>query len=146
MNRSVLVGLGLVTAITTALAQSADPIVERKNLMKGNGAAAKIGTQMAKGEMPFDLGTAHLLFSNFEGVGRRFYTLFPETSRSGGDTAAAPKIWEDMAGFRAASEKLAADAQSARLQVKDAKSFKAAFGEVAKNCNACHQTYRINKT
>jgi hypothetical protein len=39
MNRSVLVGLGLVTAITTALAQSADPIVERKNLMKGNGAA-----------------------------------------------------------------------------------------------------------
>jgi cytochrome c556 len=67
--------------------------------MKGNGAAAKIGTQMAKGEVPFDLGTAHLLLSNFEGVGRRFYTLFPETSKSGGDTAAAPKIWEDMAGL-----------------------------------------------
>ena len=55
-------------------------------------------------------------------------------------SAAAPKIWEDMAGFSAASEKLAADAQSGRLQLKDAETFKAAFGEVARNCNACHQT------
>jgi cytochrome c556 len=63
-----------------------------------------------------------------------------------GDTAAAPKIWEDPNGFKAAAEKLAADAQKLRLQVKDAETFKTAFGEVTKNCNACHQTYRINKS
>ena len=145
MPRAVLSILALSVGVTAALAQSSDPIFERKNLMKGNGAATKIGTQMSKGEVPFDLGTAQAIFSSYEGVGRRFYTLFPESSKTG-DTAAAPKLWEDPNGFKAASEKLAADAQKLRLQVKDAASFKTAFGEVTKNCNACHQTYRINKS
>jgi cytochrome c556 len=144
MPRIVLAVLALGVGVTAAFAQSADPIFERKNLMKGNGASTKTGSQMSKGEVPFDLGTAQAIFSSYEGVGRRFYTLFPESSKTG-DTAAAPKIWQDMDGFKAASEKLAADAQKFRLQVKDAQTFKAAFGEVAKNCNACHQTYRINK-
>jgi cytochrome c556 len=144
MIRPLLVGLAVVIGMTAAFAQT-DPIAERKALMKSNGAATRTGTQMSRGEIPFDLAKAKEVFANYEVVGKRFYTLFPENTKSG-DTAASPKIWEDMAGFRAASEKLATDAQKASASVKDLDTFKAAFGEATKNCGACHQTYRINKT
>jgi cytochrome c556 len=144
MIRPILAGLVVAIGATAVLAQ-ADPVTERKNLMKGNGAAVRTGTQMVRGEMPFDIGKAKEIFSNFEGVGRRFYTLFPENTKTG-DTAASPKIWEDMAGFRAASEKFAADAQKASQSVTDLETFKAAFGEATKNCGSCHQAYRVNKS
>jgi cytochrome c556 len=144
MIRPILAGVALTIGVTVALAQ-ADPITERKNLMKSNGAATRTGTQMSRGEIPFDLTKAKEVFVNYEQVGKRFYTLFPENTKTG-DTAALPKIWEDMAGFRAASEKLASDAQKASASVKDLDTFKAAFGEVTKNCGACHQTYRQNRS
>ena len=144
MIRPILVVLAAGIGMTAAIAQT-DPIAERKALMKSNGASTRTGTQMSRGEIPFNLAQAKEIFANYEVVGKRFYTLFPENSKTG-DTTASPKIWEDMAGFRAASEKLAADAQKASAAVKDLDTFKAAFGEATKNCGACHQTYRINKS
>jgi cytochrome c556 len=143
MIRPILAGLAVAIGVTAALAQS-DPITERKNLMKANGAAARAGTQMVRGDAPFDLAKAQEVFANFEKVGARFYTLFPDNTKTG-DTAASPKIWEDAAGFKAASEKFAADAKKAAASVKDLDGFKAAFGEVNRNCGTCHQAYRINR-
>src|SRR5215212_5541237 len=111
MIRPILAGLAVAIGVTAAFAQS-DPIAERKTLMKSNGAATRTGTQMAKGEIPFELTKAKEIFANYGTVGKRFYTLFPENTKTG-DTAASPKIWDDMAGFKAASEKLASDAEKA---------------------------------
>jgi cytochrome c556 len=144
MIRLVLAGVAASVVLSAAMAQT-DVISERKNLMKANGAATRVGSQMAKGEVPFDLAKAREIFATYQTAGQRFPTLFPEQSKTG-DTAAAPKIWEDMPGFRATAAKLASDAERAAGTVKDANTFRAAFGEVTKNCNACHQTYRINKT
>jgi cytochrome c556 len=101
---------------------------------------------MAKGEAPFELAKAKEVFATYEAAGKHFYTLFPDNSKTGGDTAALPKIWENMADFKARSEKLAADAQKASASVTDHDSFKAAMGEVTKNCGGCHPTYRANKS
>jgi cytochrome c556 len=143
MIRLVLAGAAIAAGVTAVLAQT-DVIAERKNLMKSNGAATRLGTQMAKGEAPFDPAKAAEIFATYQAVGKRFPTLFPPDSKTG-DTAAAPKIWEDMPGFRATAAKLASDAEKAASSTKDVETFRVAFGEVTKNCNACHQTYRINK-
>jgi cytochrome c556 len=42
--------------------------------------------------------------------------------------------------------KLGADAKAAQSSVTDLESFKAAFGNVGKDCGGCHQTYRIKKS
>jgi cytochrome c556 len=145
MIRPILAGFAVAVGVTAALAQ-ANPIAERQALMKKVGAATRAGTQMAKGEVPFDPSKAKEVFATYEAVGKQFYTLFPENSKTGGDTAALPKIWENMADFKAHSEKFAADAAKASASVTDLASFKAALGDVTKNCGGCHQTYRANKS
>jgi cytochrome c556 len=145
MIRPILAGFAIAIGVTAALAQS-DPIKERQNLMKGFGAAARTGTQMSRGEIPFDAAKAKEVFVTFETGAKRIPTLFPENTKTGGDTAAAPKIWEDMAGFQAAAAKLGADSQKAAASVNDLETFKATFGAVTKDCGACHDTYRLKKS
>jgi cytochrome c556 len=69
-------------------------------------------------------------------------TLFPDTSKTGGDTAALPAIWENKADFEAKLTKFAADAKAAGPKVTDLDTFKAQMTEVRKNCGGCHQPYR----
>jgi cytochrome c556 len=145
MIRPILAGFAVAIGVTAALAQS-DPIKERQNLMKGFGAATRTGTQMSRGEIPFDATKAKEIFVTFETGSKRIPTLFPENSKTGGDTAADPKIWASMADFQANAAKLGTDAQKAAASANDLETFKAAFGEVAKDCGACHQTYRLKKS
>jgi cytochrome c556 len=71
--------------------------------------------------------------------------LFPANSKTGHDTTASPKIWENMPDFKARFVKFAADSKAAQTSVKDLVSLKAAFGAIGKDCGGCHQTYRIKK-
>jgi cytochrome c556 len=49
-----------------------------------------------------------------------------------------------MPGFRAAAAKIVQDANEAARATNDPASFQASLQKVGANCNACHQTYRIN--
>src|SRR4051812_9056192 len=53
MMRTIIVSVALALGMTAVMAQG-DPITQRKDLMKANGSATRIGTQMVKGEIPFD--------------------------------------------------------------------------------------------
>jgi cytochrome c556 len=141
-------GLGICVA-----AAQEDPIKARKELMKSNGDAAKTGAAMAKGEAPFDLAAARKIFATFENTAVKAPALFPDSSKPGEDFApnddfkAGPKIWENMADFKAKFVKFGDDAKAADASVKDLDSFKAAFGDIGKNdCGGCHQTYRLKKS
>jgi cytochrome c556 len=124
-----------------------DPIAARRALMKANGDEAKIGAAMAKGEMPFDLAKARKMFDTFEDAAAKAPALFPDNSKTGGDTAARPEIWENMDDFKARLVKLGTDAKAASESVKDLDSFKAAFGNIGKNdCGGCHEKYRVKKS
>jgi cytochrome c556 len=129
--------------ISGAVLAQADVIAERKAIMRGNGAAARTGTQMIRGEIPFDLAKAREAFSGIQSGMTRFPTLFPENSKTGGETRAAPRIWEDPNGFRAAASKIVQDAQSAAASTTDPASFQAQFQRVTANCNSCHEAYRL---
>jgi cytochrome c556 len=147
MKLSLIAAAAAVAALcaTSVIAQQ-DPIATRKATMKGVGAATRDASQMVKGDAPFDLAKAKHTFVVYQQAAAKMPTLFPENSKTGGDTTAAPKIWEDMAGFKARFDKLAADAKAAEAATKDLDSFKGAFSEVTKDCGGCHQTYRIKKS
>jgi cytochrome c556 len=129
-----------------AVSAQSDPIAARKALMKTNGDQAKIASAMLKGDAPFDLTKAKLALASFQDAGEKAPALFPDNSKTGGDTAALPKIWEDKADFNARLAKLAADAKAASGTVTDLDSFKAAMGTIGKECGGCHELYRVKKS
>jgi cytochrome c556 len=145
MNRTLLAAAAVVIGITAVAAQS-DPIAARKEIMKGVGAQTKAAAAMAKGEAPFDQAKAVQIFTTYEDAAAKMPALFPPNSKSGGETTAAAKIWEDKTGFEKAFAKFGLDAKNAKGNVKDLDSFKANFGGVAKNCGGCHESYRVKKS
>jgi cytochrome c556 len=138
--RTVLAVSAIALSIATVSAQQ-DPIAARKALMKANGGQAQIGQKMARGEEPFSVDKAKTVFATYQKVATA-HTLWPDTSKTGGETASLPAIWENKTDFDAKLTKLANEAKAAEAQVKDLDTFKAQFTEVQKNCGGCHQTYR----
>jgi cytochrome c556 len=143
MIRTVLVLAGLAVGLTAVMAQS-NPIAERQQAMKAVGAATREGAAMAKGDAAFDAAKAQAIFKTYADSAKKMETLFPDTSKTGGDTTASPKIWEDQAGFKAALAKFEADA-AAGATVTTLDGFRTAFGAATKNCGTCHEAYRIKK-
>jgi cytochrome c556 len=140
MIRTVLAVTVLAFGVTAVVAQS-DPIAARKAIMKANGDQNRIGTEMIEGKQPFNLDAAKKIFATFAEA-EKVRTLFPDNSKTGGDTAALPAIWENKADFEAKLTKFVADAKAAGAATTDADTFKAQITEVRKNCGGCHQPYR----
>lgn len=135
----------LILAISAlALAGSAafaDPIADRKAIMKERGGLNKV----VKGETPFDAAAVATALQALQANAEKFDVdaLFPAGSETG-DTKASPKIWEDMAGFKAATDKYLNDVKAAAAApAADVEALKAQFGSVAANCGGCHQAYRL---
>jgi cytochrome c556 len=144
IRTAVCAAVAVALSASAVIAQS-KAIAERKEIMKGVGAAAKEGAAMARGSAPYDNAKAVQVFVVYANAAAKMPGLFPEDSKTGGETTAAPKIWEDMAGFKAAFAKMEADSKAAQSSVKDLDSFKTAFGAMGKQCGACHEVYRIKK-
>ncbi|MEA2876877.1 MAG: hypothetical protein QOF14_2073 [Hyphomicrobiales bacterium] len=145
MLRTVLAVTAIAVGVTVVAAQS-DPIAARKAHMKEVGSQTKTGAGMAKGEIPYDQAKAQGIFAAYVKAATDLPNLFPETSKTGGDTAALPAVWANMSDFKARSDKFAADAKEAQASVKDLDSFKGAFSGVTKNCGGCHENYRAKKS
>jgi cytochrome c556 len=144
MIRSVLAVVTLALAVGSAAAQ--DPIAARRAVMKANGEQAALGAKMVKGEEPFDLAKAQKIFATYQDAAGKVPSLFPDNSKTGGETAALPVIWEKKDDFNARITKLGADAKVAAEKVKDFDSFKVEFPLVQKNCGGCHENYRVKKS
>lgn len=139
--------LSLAIVATAVSAAGADPIADRKALMKERGGLIGQVAPMVKGEQPFDAAKVEEVFAALQANAAKYDVdaLFPESSKEG-DTIASPKIWEDMAGFKAAVAKYEADVKAAvAAKPQDVDALKASFGAVAGNCGTCHEAYRIKK-
>lgn len=142
MKRVIILSTLVIATSLSAFAAS-DAIEQRQKLMKSNGAATKEIGAMLKGQMPFDLQKVQATLKLYQDDSIKFMTLFPDDSKTGGDTSASPKIWSDAAGFKAANEKFIADAKLAADTIKDETSFKTAMPAVLKSCGDCHEAYRV---
>lgn len=141
---ALAVGAACAVGTSGVIAQN-DPIAARKASMKATGAATGAGAKFAKGETPFNLDEAKKIFQVYIDTAKVNPMLYPDNSRTGGETAALPKVWEDNATFKAGFAKWEKDATDALPTIKDLASFQVAFGNVTKNCGSCHETFRLKK-
>jgi cytochrome c556 len=145
MIRAISAATILALGLTAAAAQQ-DPIGSRRALMKANGAATAAASKMVKGEVPFDLAKAKEVLQTYADAAAKMHTYFPENSKTGGDTIASPKIWENQADFRSRFDNWSKEIEKAKAETKDLDSFKTEFATVTKACASCHQAYRLNRT
>ena len=130
---------------TAVLAQS-DAIKQRMHLMKENGKHAKALVQMVKGEKPYDAKAVQAAFTQFHETAEKLPGLFPPNSKTGEDTHAAPKIWENKKDFdekAAAFKKAVADNRAKAEGSLD--GLKVSLNAVGKTCSNCHDDYRLKK-
>jgi cytochrome c556 len=133
-----------LAGILAAGVAHADAIADRKALMKANGGAMGVLAKTAKGEMAFDAAAVAAAFKALNDSTKTFGDMFPKGSETGGETTVAPKLFEDMAGFKTALAKFAADTDAAVKAAPATKeAFMAVFGPVAGNCKSCHEVYRL---
>ena len=148
MFRRLLIVVGLMMlGATVVVAQSCpDTISTRQGLMKKSGAAGKTAVAMLKGQAPFDLAKAKEILVTFANDASKMPTLFPDCSKTGDNSTAAPAIWDKRADFDASVAKFNADVTAAQRNTKDLATFKAAFGTIAQDCASCHQRFRVKKS
>ncbi len=143
---AVLALMGWAGLMAAGAAAADDPIAARKMLMKANGFAAKQGAAMVKGEAPYDAAKAEMVMRTINAVSIAAPKFFPADSKTGGDTTASPKIWEDMNGFvRQAEEMEEQSAGGIEAAKKGLDAFKVAFTATTKYCGSCHEAYRVKK-
>ena len=148
MIRIIFAIAAIVLGLSVATAQE-DPIKARKALMKANGDQAKILSDMSKGDKPYDQAAVTKAFAAFQDAAMKMPSLYPDNSKDGDPTDqynASPKVWENMADFKARFVKFGDEAKATAAKIKDVDSLKAALGPIGKNdCGACHQDYRLKK-
>jgi cytochrome c556 len=138
MIRTVLITATIAIGITGVMAQT-DVISQRKELMKANSKHTKGISAMVKGDAPFDAKAVTAAFTQWSETAAQLPKLFPDNSKTGGETRALPKIWTDRKGFDA---EIAAFAKAASARPSDVEGLKKAFPAVSKVCGDCHEGYR----
>jgi cytochrome c556 len=148
MIRAVFAIAAIALGLSVAFAEE-DPIKARKALMKANGDSAKALSDMVKGDKPYDQAAVDKAFAAFQDAAAKMPNLYPENTK-GGDPSdqfnASPKVWENMADFKARFVKFGDDAKALGAKVKDLDGLKAVLAPFGKdNCGGCHETYRVKK-
>ncbi|MBO0662332.1 cytochrome c [Jiella sp. MQZ9-1] len=141
----LVVAIAAIFAVP-AIAANLDAIKERQHLMKENGKATKAGAAMLKGQAEFSPDKAKEVFTQMHEVAMKFGDYFPEDSKTGNKTEAAPAIWNKPDAFKAELMKYQKDTQAALdANPQDLKAFGQSFAMVTKNCKGCHQEFRVDK-
>ena len=113
--------------------------------MKALAAPLKEATALSRGTTPYTPAAANAAMDQVAAHGEKFMTLFPAGTATGGavKTGAAPAIWSDAAGFKAAGMKFVADAKAAGA-APDQATFATALRTLQGDCGGCHKTYRVS--
>ena len=137
-----VMALALAFALNAGAPAKADPVADRKAILKAFGAATP--GPMLQGKEPFDLAKVQAALETYQRGARTLPRLFPSTP-STTPSDALPEVWKSKADFESRFAKLAVDARAARGAIRDEASFRAEFPKVLANCRGCHDTYRAKK-
>ena len=148
-NTFIILFVSSAILATSAFAAE-DPIATRKAVMQNVVAATQMGGAMLKGQLEYSPAAGQAVLRVMNQAALSVGAYFPKGSETGMETTASSKIWEDMAGFKAALAKFQADTASEIMKPEeveffDKDAFGVAFGKVTANCGACHKVFRIKK-
>jgi len=149
MKRAVLVVAAVLFGATAVVAQQ-DLIEQSHASMKANGKALG-GTlsPMARGDKPYDQAAVDAALAQLEASAKKIPSLYPASVKDVKQTSEytpSPKIWEDKAGFEAATANFAKAVSEAKGKIKDADSLKATMPSIGKACSGCHETFRVKNS
>jgi len=142
---AVATAIGFATIAT--LVQAADPIMQRRDDMKANGAAMKaINETLEKGGAAADLAPHAAKINQ---VAMEIGTLFPAGTdqpqgKEPGQTLAKPEIWQNPGDFAAKVKTFQDEAAMFQTAVAggDMAVIKAEFEKLGGACGGCHKVYR----
>jgi cytochrome c556 len=140
MLRVVAIAAALAVGATAVWAQNLSVIKQRRDVMAAIATASSGNFKMSKGEVPFDLPKIQARLKTMQEEAAKFKALFPNDSKTGGETAASAKIWQGKAEFEKAADTLLAEIKSASAAIKDEATLKAEYPKVARSCGNCHKT------
>jgi len=141
---AVLSGLG---AAGVAAHKGATGVVkERMDGMKALQGAMKSVGQMIRGQAAYDSAAVMEAADRMQAhSGQAMTALFPENSLAS-PSEATGAIWQNWSDFEIKAGALEAAAGTLKLAASaDRGAVRAAFGQVAQTCKACHEKYREKK-
>ena len=115
--------------------------------MKANGKAlATVLLPTMKGDKPYVQADIDAALATMADAAAKLPSFYPDSEKgaaASGDYSPSPKVWDDKAGFAAATKTFADAVAAAKASSKDLDSFKAALPAITKACGGCHETYRV---
>jgi cytochrome c556 len=129
----------LAVSVTALYAQNVEPIKQRQTAMGTIAKASSTNFKMSKGEVPFNLATVQANLKTMETEAGKVKNLFPDDSKTGGDTDASPTIWQNKKDFNAAADTLVSTIKTAASTIKDEATLKSEYPKVARACGGCHK-------
>jgi cytochrome c556 len=124
---------------TVVYAQNLDAIKSRRDVMKTIATAGVTNFKMMKGDSPFDLAKVQAGLKVYQDEAAKLKGLFPDDSKTGGDTDASPRIWQQRTEFNAAIDTFINGAKAAATAITDEATFKAEYPKVVASCGGCHK-------
>ena len=143
-----LIAIAVVASAATAVIAQSDPIDARRKEMKAMGSHIYGSlNRMQRGQEPFDKAKVDAAFVQFAASLEKLPALFPEGSKSGTkpgeDFRTSDKIWTDKKDFDGRFVTLAKEAADGRAKITNVDTLKAAYPNLRKSCDGCHETYLI---
>lgn len=144
--KSLVLAAALGCLCVAGVSAQEEPQAVRQALMKGIGQSMGALGAIAKGEKPYDAAVVQTALETISTNSKAFPDQFPPGSETGLESEAAPAIWENMADFKAKSDKLAAEADTLLAAMPaDQAAVGGAMKSLGATCGDCHETYRLKR-
>jgi cytochrome c556 len=143
--RLVLALSAFAFGMTAAIAQQ-DAVKARKDVME-TFSKPYYGDlrKMVRGQEPYDQAKADAGFAVFVAESKKLAPAFATKAlpATKSDYDASPKIWDNKADFDAKAANFVKVANDHQHAAKDLDTLKAAYQNITKACDACHDDYRV---
>jgi cytochrome c556 len=149
ISRTVFAIAALALNVTAVVAQS-NPVEERAELMSAQGKYfnGRLLRDMVEDKKPYDQATVDAAFAVLVDTTKKLPSLFPDTAKGQsqkGQYFSSPKVWENKADFDARFVQFMKDVAEYAPKAKGLEALKISYPAIRKNCDGCHEVYRVKK-
>jgi cytochrome c556 len=141
--------MALAAGVSFAVAQS-NPVEERAELMEAQGKyfSGRLLRDMVSERKPYDQAIVDEAFKTLVETTKKLPGLFLNTSKEQsvkGRYYSSPKVWENKADFDERFAQFVKDVAEYAPKATSLEGLKIAFPPIRKNCDGCHEIYRVKK-